>query len=116
MKNSTVQIALAITKLSAQKGWNDEEFWEAIELLRFNKEDARQTAIEKLDVIPVTYDSTNDYPIMLKVDHVAEVLGISQRKAYDIMDQKGFPLVKIGRKKVVPRDAFFNWLEKGMTA
>ncbi|PEF84889.1 DNA-binding protein [Bacillus thuringiensis] len=116
MKNSTVQIALAVTKFSAQKGWSDEEFWEAIELLRFNKEDARQTAIEKLDAIPVTYDSTNDYPIMLKVDHVAEVLGISQRKAYDIMDQKGFPLVKIGRKKVVPRDAFFNWLEKGMTA
>ena len=113
MKNSTVQIALAVTKFSAQKGWSDEEFWEAIELLRFNKEDARQTAIEKLDAIPVTYDSTNDYPIMLKVDHVAEVLGISQRKAYDIMDQKGFPLVKIGRKKVVPRDAFFNWLEKG---
>lgn len=46
MKNSTVQIALAVTKFSAQKGWSDEEFWEAIELLRFNKEDARQTAIE----------------------------------------------------------------------
>ena len=43
--------------------------------------------------------STNDYPIMLKVDHVAEVLGISQRKAYDIMDQKGFPLVKSEKRK-----------------
>lgn len=116
MNKSTVQIALSITKFSAQKGWNDEEFWEAIELLRLNKEDARQTMIEKLDGIPVTYDSTNDYPIMLKVDHVAEVLGISSRKAYDIMDQKGFPLVKIGRRKVVPRDAFFNWLEKEVSA
>ncbi|HDX9529701.1 TPA: helix-turn-helix domain-containing protein [Bacillus thuringiensis] len=116
MRNSTVQIALSLTKFSAQKGWRDEEFWEAIELLHFNKDDARQTAIEKLDTIPVTYDSTNEYPIMLKVDHVAEVLGISQRKAYDIMDQKGFPLVKIGRKKVVPRDAFFNWIEKGVSA
>ncbi|PGZ46106.1 DNA-binding protein [Bacillus anthracis] len=116
MKRSTIEIALAITKWSAQRGWNDEEFWDAIELLRSNKEDARQTATENLDKIPVTYDSTNDYPIMLKVDHVAEVLGISQRKAYEIMDQKGFPLVKIGRKKVVPRDAFFNWLEKGVSA
>ena len=51
MKNSTVQIALAITKFSAQKGWSDEEFWEAIELLRFNKKDARQTAMKKLDAI-----------------------------------------------------------------
>ncbi|AMR82811.1 helix-turn-helix domain-containing protein [Bacillus thuringiensis] len=116
MNKSTVQIALSITKFSAQKGWSDEEFWEAIELLRFNKEDERQTAVEKLDSIPVTNDSATDYPIMLKVAHVAEVLGISPRKAYDIMDQKGFPLVKIGRKKVVPRDAFFNWLEKGVSA
>lgn len=116
MKNSTVQIALAVTKFSAQKGWSDEEFWEAIELLRFNKEDAKQTTVEKLDNISVTNDSANDYPIMLNVDHVKEILGIAQRTAYDIMEQKGFPLVRIGRKKVVPRDAFFNWLERSATA
>ncbi|WP_026049359.1 helix-turn-helix domain-containing protein [Bacillus bingmayongensis] len=116
MNNSTVQIALSITKLSAQKGWKDEEFWEAIELLRSNKEDDRQTTVEKLDNVPVTYDSANDYPIMLNVDHVKEILGVAQRTAYDIMDQKGFPLVRIGRKKVVPRDAFFNWLERSATA
>lgn len=116
MNNSTIQIALSITKISAQKGWSDEEFWEAIELLRSNKEDDRQTTVEKLDSILVTYDSAEDYPIMLKVDHVAEVLGVAKRTAYEIMDQKGFPLVKIGRKKVVPRDAFFNWIEKGVSA
>ncbi|MGH1297216.1 helix-turn-helix domain-containing protein [Bacillus pretiosus] len=113
MNKSTVQIALSITKFSAQKGWNDEEFWEAIELLRFNKEDERQTTVEKLDSIPVTNDSTKDYPIMLNVTHLEEILGVAKRTAYGIMDQKGFPLVKLGRKKVVPRDAFFNWLEKG---
>ena len=79
MKNSTVQIALAITKFSAQKGWSDEEFWEAIELLRFNKEDARQTAIEKLDTIPVTYDSTNDYPIMLKVSYSRSIRNFTKK-------------------------------------
>ncbi|EJP84675.1 helix-turn-helix domain-containing protein [Bacillus cereus] len=115
MKNSTVQIALAITKFSAQKGWKDEEFWEAIELLQFNKEDERQITVEKLDSIPVTNDST-DYPIMLNVTHLEEILGVAKRTAYEIMDQKGFPLMKIGRKKVVSRDAFFNWLEKGVSA
>ncbi|MCQ6527887.1 helix-turn-helix domain-containing protein [Bacillus mycoides] len=116
MNNSTIQIALSITKLSAQKGWSEEGFWEAIELLRSNKEDERQTTVEKLDNIPVTHDSPNDYPIMLKVDHVAEILGVSPRKAYDIMDQKGFPLVRLGRKKVVPKEAFFNWVERSATA
>lgn len=64
MNNSTIQIALSITKLSAQKGWSEENFWEAIELLRSNKEDERQTTVEKLDSIPVTHDSANDYPII----------------------------------------------------
>ncbi|MGE6313443.1 DNA-binding protein [Bacillus mycoides] len=116
MNKSTVQIALSITKWSTQKGWSDEEFWEAIELIRSNKEDEMQTTVEKLDSVPVTHDSANDYPIMLNVDHIKEILGIAQRTAYDIMDQKGFPLVRLGRKKVVPRDAFFNWLERSATA
>ncbi|MGH0950031.1 helix-turn-helix domain-containing protein [Bacillus mycoides] len=116
MNKSTVQIALSITKFSAQKGWNDEEFWEAIELIRSNKEEARQNIIETIDSIPVDYNSTKDYPIMLNAQHIADVLGVSVRKAYDVMDQNGFPLVRIGRRKVSPRESFFNWLEKGMTA
>ncbi|MCF2717427.1 helix-turn-helix domain-containing protein [Paenibacillus sp. UKAQ_18] len=51
------------------------------------------------------------YPIILKVTEVAEILGISRRVAYDILDRNGFPLVRIGRCKRVSRTAFFNWLE-----
>lgn len=116
MNKSTVQIALSITKFSAQKGWNDEDFWEAIELIRSNKEEVRQNIIKKLGNIPVDYSNNKDYPIMLNAQHIANVLGVSLRKAYDVMDQKGFPLVRIGRRKVSPRESFFNWLEKGMTA
>ncbi|PEP93975.1 MULTISPECIES: helix-turn-helix domain-containing protein [Bacillus cereus group] len=116
MNKSTVQIALSITKLSAQKGWNEEEFWEAIELIRSNKEDARQNIVETIESIPVDYSSAKDFPIMLNAQHIADALGVSLRKAYDVMDQKGFPLVKIGRRKVSPRESFFNWLEKEMTA
>ena len=53
-----------------------------------------------------------DYPIILKVEHVAEILGITQRHAYEVMEQKGFPLIRIGRLKRVNRDAFFKWLEQ----
>jgi hypothetical protein len=28
------------------------------------------------------------------------------------MEQKGFPLIRIGRLKRVNRDAFFKWLEQ----
>lgn len=52
-----------------------------------------------------------DYPLMMQVDHVAEVLDVSRRRAYEIMDVEGFPLMKIGNRKRTPRDKFFEWLE-----
>ena len=52
-----------------------------------------------------------DYPLILTADHIAEILGISKRVAYDTMEYEGFPLVRIGRLKRVNRDSFFKWLE-----
>jgi excisionase family DNA binding protein len=51
------------------------------------------------------------YPIFLTVKHVAEILGVGIKKAYEVTEQKGFPLVRIGRLKRVNRDAFFQWIE-----
>ncbi|SMO54433.1 helix-turn-helix domain-containing protein [Melghirimyces algeriensis] len=53
-----------------------------------------------------------DYPLILKAEHVAEILGISKRKAYEVMDYTDFPLVRVGRSKRVGRDAFFKWIER----
>lgn len=116
MNKATIQRALCITKWSAQKGWSDEEFWEAIELLRSNQEDEMQTTEEKLDEIPITYDKTNDYPLMLTAYHISEILGISLRTTYEVMEEKGFPLVRIGRKKTAPKEAFLRWLEQRASA
>jgi excisionase family DNA binding protein len=52
-----------------------------------------------------------EYPLILKAEHVAEILGISKRKAYEVMDYTDFPLVRLGRSKRVGRDAFFKWIE-----
>lgn len=54
-----------------------------------------------------------DYPIVLTVTEIMEILGIGRRVAYELMDQKGFPTVRIGGKlKRVNRDQFFTWLDK----
>jgi hypothetical protein len=53
----------------------------------------------------------NDYPIVLSAKHLMEILDIGKRKAYELMDEEGFPLVRIGTKtKRVARDDFFKWL------
>jgi excisionase family DNA binding protein len=55
--------------------------------------------------------SKEDYPLVLKVEQVAQILGVSKRRAYEIMDLKSFPLLKVGRSKRVSRDSFFQWLD-----
>ena len=52
------------------------------------------------------------YPEVLKVEHIAEIMGVGKIKAYDIMEMEGFPLVRVGRLKRVPRDRFFQWLDE----
>jgi excisionase family DNA binding protein len=52
------------------------------------------------------------YPTILTADHVAEILGISLRMGYELMERKDFPLIRIGRLKRVNRDEFFKWLNQ----
>ncbi|MGM0807576.1 MAG: helix-turn-helix domain-containing protein [Bacillota bacterium] len=52
-----------------------------------------------------------DYPIILDSKHIAEILGVSRRFAYKVMDEPSFPLIKIAGTKRVNRDSFFKWLE-----
>ncbi|KAA2400552.1 helix-turn-helix domain-containing protein [Bacillus cereus] len=111
VKKSTIQRALRIAKWSAKQGWSDEEFWEAIELLQSHQEDGQQTTEEKIKGLPVTYENVNDYPIVLNVDHVAQILAVSNSTVYEIMRHKGFPLINIGNRKRVLREEFFNWLK-----
>jgi excisionase family DNA binding protein len=53
-----------------------------------------------------------DFPIMLTVVEVMQILGVSKRVAYEIMETKDFPLIRIRRSKRVNREDFFNWLEQ----
>lgn len=56
--------------------------------------------------------SISDYPIILSVHEVAEILQIGVRTAYKVMDQDDFPLFRIGKGKRVRRDDFFEWIKK----
>lgn len=53
----------------------------------------------------------NKYPIVLTAIHIAEILDVSRTYAYQIMEQRDFPLIRIGKQKRAGREAFFNWLD-----
>lgn len=63
------------------------------------------------EVMPSTNLDIGNYPPVLTADHIAEIVSVSTRVAYELMERKDFPLIRIGRLKRVNRDEFFKWLK-----
>ena len=46
----------------------------------------------------------------LTADHIAAALGISRANAYILLRSDGFPTLHIGKRMVVPKDRFLQWI------
>ena len=44
-------------------------------------------------------------------DDEAKVLGVSPSSGYELMHENGFPVLRVGSRMVVPKDAFIRWVE-----
>ena len=58
------------------------------------------------------YKSYEDLPLMLNVQMIADVLGISRSKAYELVSSDGFPSLKLGNRIIVPREQFMEWVRE----
>ena len=63
-----------------------------------------------------TYTSYNQLPLALNANDIAAVLGISRANAYTLMRAKGFPTIFIGKRMIVPRDKFIEWMDVQISA
>lgn len=59
-----------------------------------------------------TYKTYDDLPLFLNAAMVAQVLGISTASSYELMNEKDFPVLKIGNRMVVPKEKFIAWVEQ----
>ena len=48
-----------------------------------------------------SYKSFDELPMMISVSQVAKVLRISRTRSYELVNEKGFPKIKIGTRIVV---------------
>ena len=62
------------------------------------------------------YTSYNQLPLSLNANDIAAVLGISRANAYTLMRAKGFPTIFIGKRMIVPRDKFIEWMDLQISA
>jgi len=51
-----------------------------------------------------------EFPPIMNAEQIAGYLGISQAKAYTLLRSNGFPSISLGRRIIVPRDRFFEWI------
>ena len=57
------------------------------------------------------YKNYDELPLVLNAKEVAKVLGLSLAGTYELMRQKDFPAKRIGKRIIVPRDEFLEWLK-----
>ena len=57
-----------------------------------------------------SFKATEDLPAVLSAKDISRYLGISKANSYQLMDSKGFPTLKIGKRKLVPKDKFLIWI------
>ena len=50
--------------------------------------------------------------IGLSVQETAETLGVSRPTVYRLLDRSDFPVVRIGRRVLIPRQGLMDWIAK----
>ena len=57
------------------------------------------------------YSTYEQLPLTLQASDLSSILGISRAGAYELMHRRGFPTLFIGKRMVVPRDKFLQWMD-----
>ena len=59
-----------------------------------------------------TYTSYDQLPLVLNVEQVSRLLGISRAGTYELFHQENFPCIRINKRMLVERDKLLAWLEE----
>lgn len=59
-----------------------------------------------------TYNNFDDLPLFLNAETAATLLGVSISSMYELMHEKGFPVLHVGSRLVIPKDKLRAWVEQ----
>ena len=57
-----------------------------------------------------------EYPEVLNVQDIQQILNIGRRQAYELVGSNQFPVIRIGRNIRIVKDVFIQWLYGQATA
>ncbi len=55
--------------------------------------------------------SKEELPLFMTVQDVAIVMRINKTKAYELAKSEGFPSMRLGKRIIVPKESFLEWVE-----
>ncbi len=50
--------------------------------------------------------------LTMTVQELAQIMGISKPKAYELTHIQGFPAIRVGKRIVIPVESFRQWLKR----
>jgi len=64
------------------------------------------------------FSTLDDYPLVLRVEDLANITGLGKNSCYQMCKTDGFPAFKPPGRSIylIPRDSFFNWLEENASS
>ena len=57
-----------------------------------------------------TVENLTNAPATLRINDVAEILGVSKPTALKAVHSKGFPILHCGKRIIIPTKPFLEWL------
>ena len=53
-----------------------------------------------------------ELPYFINAQELADILGIAISSCYELMHEKDFPTIRIGKRLVIPKDKFLIWVNE----
>ena len=67
---------------------------------------------EIFKMLKSVFTNYDELPLFLSAKLVAQTLGVGRATAYELMNEKDFPAIRVGSRIVVPKEKFRQWVEQ----
>ena len=56
------------------------------------------------------FTNYDELPLLLNTTQLADLLGVSHSSVYELIQEPGFPSLRIGKRIVIPKEELRRWI------
>ena len=56
------------------------------------------------------FTNYDELPLLLNTTQLADLLGVSHSSVYELIQEDGFPSLRIGKRIVIPKEKLRQWI------